>query len=147
MPIYQFDCADCQRRVDILFRSVNSTKTPICPQCGSKKLKRVMSRVARVKTAKQRFEDIDHARDAAEIAGRSDPATFARWARRVGSEYDEELGTNYRELAERAEAGEEVYERVDADYTFRHKVNEKLADMDRPPDAPAHTHDEHDQSH
>lgn len=129
--------------MEILFRSVNSTKTPVCPECGSKKLKRVMSRVARVKTTRQRFADIDHVREAAEIDGSSDPAVFARWARRVGAEYDEELGTNYRELAERAEAGEEVYERVDADHTFRHKVNEKLSEMDRPPDAPADSGDHH----
>jgi putative FmdB family regulatory protein len=147
MPIYQFDCAGCRRRVDILFRSVHSTKTPVCPECGSKKLKRVMSRVARVRTSKQRFEDIDHVREAAELGGSSDPGVFARWARRVGAEYDEELGTNYRELAERAEAGEEVYERIDADYTFRHKVDQKLSEMDQPPDAPAHSHDDHDHVH
>ncbi len=146
MPIYQFDCAGCSKRVDILFRSVNSTKTPACPECGSKKLKRVMSRVARVRTAKQRFEEIDHARESAAL-GSADPGSFARWARRVGSEYDEELGTNYREQAERAEAGEETFDRIDADYTFRYKVERKMSEMDRSPDAPADAGDEHDHFH
>jgi putative FmdB family regulatory protein len=145
MPLYQFDCAGCSRRVEILFRSVTTTKTPVCPECGSKKLKRVMSRVARVRTAKERFEGIDHEHESATYGG-GDPAAFARWARRVGSEYDEELGTNYRELAERAEAGEETFERLDADHTFRHKVNEKMAEMDRPVDAPAPS-DGHDHVH
>jgi len=146
MPIYQFDCSGCSRRVDILFRSVSSTKQPVCPQCGSKNLKRVMSRVARVRTTKQRFEDIDHARESATYGG-GDPAAFARWARRVGSEYDEELGTNYRELAERAEAGEDTFERLDADQTFRYKVEQKMAEMERPPDAPAGSGDGHDHVH
>lgn len=137
MPIYQFDCAGCQRRVEILFRSVNSTKQPVCPECGSRKLKKVIARVARIRSARERFEGVDHQREAAEIGGSSDPAVFARWARRVGAEYDEELGTNYRELAERAEAGEEVYERIDPDHTFRHQVNQKLAELDRPADAPS----------
>jgi putative FmdB family regulatory protein len=136
MPLYQFDCAECSRRVEVLFRSVTTTKKPVCPECGSRKLKRVMSRVARVRTTKERFEAIDHVRESATYGG-GDQAAFARWARRVGSEYDEELGTNYRELAERAEAGEDTFERIDADYTFRHKVNEKMAELDRPGDLPA----------
>lgn len=123
--------------MEILFRSVTSTKKPVCPECGSKKLKKVIARVARIRSTRERFESIDHVQHAAAIDGSSDPARFARWAKRVGSEYDEELGTNYRELAERAEAGETVHERVDADYTFRHKVSEKLSQLDRGVDAPA----------
>jgi len=147
MPLYQFDCSGCEKRVEILFRSVTTTKKPVCPECGSKKLKKVMSRVARIKSARERFEGIDHVREAAEMGGSSDPAVFARWARRVGAEYDEELGTNYRELAERAEAGETVHERIDADFTFRHKVNQKLASMDAPPDAAVEMGDGHDHVH
>jgi putative FmdB family regulatory protein len=146
MPIYQFDCAGCRRRVDILFRSVNSTKTPVCPECGGTDLTRAMSRVARVRTTKQRFEDIDHERESAALGG-GDPRSFARWAKRVGGEYDEELGTNYRELAERAEAGDDVFERIDADYTFQHKVNQRLSELDRPPEAPGDSGDAHDHVH
>lgn len=137
MPLYQYDCSGCGKRVEILFRSVTTTKKPACPECGSKKLTKVMSRVARIKSTKERFQGIDHTREAAEMSGSSDPAVFARWARRVGAEYDEELGTNYRELAERAEAGETVHERIDADHTFRHQVNQKLASIDMPADASA----------
>ncbi|MGE0135695.1 MAG: zinc ribbon domain-containing protein [Dehalococcoidia bacterium] len=147
MPLYQFDCSGCGKQVEILFRSVNTTKKPVCPECGSKKLKKVMSRVARIKSTRERFEDIDHVREAAELNGSSDPAVFARWARRVGAEYDEELGTNYRELAERAEAGETVHERVDADHTFRHQVNQRLASMDMAGDAPVDAGGEHDHVH
>lgn len=111
------------------------------------KLKKVMSRVARIKSTRERFEDIDHVREAAALGGSSDPAVFARWARRVGAEYDEELGTNYRELAERAEAGETVHERVDADHTFRHQVNQKLASMDMPADVPPVDSGGHDHVH
>lgn len=147
MPLYQFDCSGCGKRVEILFRSVTTTKKPVCPECGGKKLKKVMSRVARIKSTKERFESIDQTRVASELGGSSDPAVFAKWARRVGAEYDEELGTNYRELAERAEAGETVHERIDADHTFRHQVSQRLASMDAPPDVPVDMGDGHDHVH
>ncbi|MGE0227056.1 MAG: zinc ribbon domain-containing protein [Dehalococcoidia bacterium] len=147
MPLYQFDCSGCAKRVEILFRSVTTTKKPVCPECGSKKLKKVMSRVARIKSTRERFEDIDHVREAAELNGSSDPAVFARWARRVGAEYDEELGTNYRELAERAEAGETVHERVDADHTFRHQVSQRLSSMDAAGTEPVDAGGGHDHVH
>lgn len=96
-----------------------------------------------VRTTKQRFEDIDHVRESADLV-EGDPRSFARWAKRVGGEYDEELGTNDREPAERTEAGDDVFERIDADYTFQHKVKERLSDLERAPDAPvdsgAHHH-------
>lgn len=33
MPIYEYHCAECGGRVEVLVRS--HTTTPICPQCGS----------------------------------------------------------------------------------------------------------------
>src|SRR5690606_24049229 len=99
---------------------------PVCPECGGKRLKRVMSTFVRARNTKQRLEDIDHVRQSAALQS-GDVGAFARWAREAGAEYDEELGTNYRELAERAEAGENPVERIDADYTFRYKVEEKMS--------------------
>ena len=142
MPIYQYDCAGCNRRVDVFFRSVNTTTRPTCPECGGKKLKRVMSTFKRGRSTAQRIEEIDQVRESAHAAG-SDPANFARWARQAGAEYDEELGTNYRELAEKAESGEEVFERIDADHTFRHRVEMKKAELR----GEAPLADEHDHFH
>jgi putative FmdB family regulatory protein len=44
MPIYEFKCEGCQKRVSILLRS--SSKQPVCPKCGSKELKRLVSQFA-----------------------------------------------------------------------------------------------------
>lgn len=124
MPIYQYDCAGCDRRVDVFFRSVSKATNPTCPECGSKKLSRVMSKFARAKTDQQRLEGIDLAREQGKLED-GDVGSFAKWARQAGSEYDEQLGTNYRELAEKAEAGEDPVERIDAGYGFNYKVQEK----------------------
>lgn len=126
MPIYQYDCSGCSKRVDVFFRSVSAaaSKAAICPECGSSDLKRAMSLFARRKTTLQRLDDVDHVRDAARLQG-NDPAAFTEWAKRAGREWDEELGTNWGELGERVEAGEDLAERVDADYTFRYHIEDR----------------------
>ncbi|RLT43956.1 MAG: zinc ribbon domain-containing protein [Chloroflexi bacterium] len=123
MPIYQYNCATCKKRVEVFFRSVSAAEgaEPACPDCGGKQLQRLMSTFARTRSTKQRLDDIDQAQVQARLQTH-DLGQFARWAKEAGREYDEDLGTNYRELAERAEAGEDLVDRVDADYTFSERV-------------------------
>ena len=130
MPIYQYDCTGCGDRVEVLHRSAASIDTASCPQCGGTELKRVMSTFARHRTGAQRLEDIDvGAQQAALEAG--DERSFARWARRAGAEYDEALGTNYRELAERTEAGEDPVDRLGAGHSFQHRVEDRRMQAER----------------
>ena len=130
MPIYQYDCAGCDRRVDVFFRSVNSSARAKCPECGSQKLTRVMSAFAQVRSDVERLASTDFV--AAEAAlEKGGEREFSRWARRAGAEYDEVLGTNYRELAERTDAGEKPIDRIDAGHTFKHKVAEGEAKLRR----------------
>ncbi len=126
MPIYQYDCDGCGERVEVLHRSAASMDNASCPQCASTELTRVMSMFARHRTGSQRLEEVDmEAQQAALQDG--DEKSFARWARRAGAEYDEALGTNYRELAEQAEAGEDPVDRFDAGHSFQHRVQDRRA--------------------
>ena len=121
MPIYQYDCAGCGGRVEVLHRSAASVDNASCPQCESAELTRVMSMFARARTGAQRLEEVDiEAQQAALQDG--DERSFARWARRAGAEHDEALGTNYRELAEQTEAGEDPVGRFGAGHSFEHNV-------------------------
>ncbi|MBB5049354.1 putative FmdB family regulatory protein [Rhodopseudomonas rhenobacensis] len=43
MPLYSFHCAKCDSDVELL---VGSEQRPACPNCRSKKLQRLVSRVA-----------------------------------------------------------------------------------------------------
>ena len=47
MPIYEFYCEKCNTVFNFFSRSVNTTKTPACPKCGTT-LKRKLSIFARV---------------------------------------------------------------------------------------------------
>ena len=43
MPIYEYKCEDCGKAVEILQKGRNSEPVE-CPECGSKNLKRLLSR-------------------------------------------------------------------------------------------------------
>ena len=130
MPIYQYDCADCEGPIEVFFRSVSAAGDPKCPECGSARLTRLVSQFARVRSDEQRLAEVDFTQHEAALE-RGDERGFARWAREASAEYDEVLGSNYRELAEQTEAGEDPVERIDAGYTFRHKVAEAKAKQSR----------------
>ncbi|PIP41186.1 MAG: FmdB family transcriptional regulator [Desulfobacterales bacterium CG23_combo_of_CG06-09_8_20_14_all_51_8] len=43
MPIYEFQCADCGAKKEILFRTSDDKVEMKCDQCGSENLQRLMS--------------------------------------------------------------------------------------------------------
>ena len=43
MPIYEFQCADCGEKKEILFRSNDEKVEMKCEKCGSENLQRVLS--------------------------------------------------------------------------------------------------------
>jgi putative FmdB family regulatory protein len=124
MPIYQYDCDDCTQRVEVFFRSVRAVGTPVCPHCDSKNLKRVMSRFARVRSDTQQLDDLDIEQQLGRLDGKSE-ADFARWTRRMGNELGEDLGADFRDMADRADAGADPIERVDPAHTLKFRVNKK----------------------
>ena len=91
MPIYQYDCAGCEQRVDVFFRSAAAAAAPSCPECGATELTRVMSQFARTRTATDRLDSINFDQEMGRL-GSGDEGDYARWARRMGKQYDGELG-------------------------------------------------------
>ena len=45
MPIYEYRCADCRKKVSVFFRSYAAVSDPKCPLCGGTNLERLFSRV------------------------------------------------------------------------------------------------------
>ncbi len=41
MPLYEYECKDCSKQVEILVNGPNAK--PDCPHCGSKKLSKLLS--------------------------------------------------------------------------------------------------------
>src|SRR3979409_2530455 len=107
MPIYEYHCADCKRRVSLFYQTFSSASaaTPICPNCGSEHLSRLVSRAFQLKSEDAQLEDMA---DPSTFGGidESDPKSVARWARKLGQQMGEDLGDDWGEMVDRLEAGE-----------------------------------------
>jgi len=57
MPIYEYQCSDCDQRVSIL-RGMDEKRHPVCPVCGSEHLTRLASRVSVVQSGAERLRDL-----------------------------------------------------------------------------------------
>lgn len=107
MPIYEYICRDCRRRVSIFWRSFTEAEaaTPHCPRCQGTHLTRLVSRVSVVRSEESRLDDLA---DPSSLAGldENDPRSLARWMRTMGDEMGEDLGPEFDEVIDRLEAGQ-----------------------------------------
>jgi putative FmdB family regulatory protein len=56
MPIYEYRCTACRRKVTVLTMRVSEAIDPVCEHCGSRDLIRLLSRFAMVRP-KTRLDD------------------------------------------------------------------------------------------
>jgi len=49
MPIYDYECLDCGKVVEIFLRSLDTDNNIKCPDCGSQNLHRLISAPATIK--------------------------------------------------------------------------------------------------
>jgi len=106
MPIYEYRCGGCRKRVSILIRSIKKPPTPVCSHCGSRELTRLFSRFAVVKSEESRLESLADPSNFGDL-DENDPKSVARWAKRMGGELGEDMGEDFDEMMEGA-MGEEA---------------------------------------
>lgn len=108
MPIYEYGCYDCRKRVNVFFRSFSEveTKQAACPRCGGTNLKRLVSKVAVLRSEESRLENLA---DPSSLTGldENDPKSIGRWMRKMSGEMGEDLGSEFNEVVGRLEAGED----------------------------------------
>jgi len=104
MPIYEYRCGACKRKVTILTLRVSETVEPVCDHCGSTQLTRLMSRFATVRSEDSRLDDLT---DPSSLDGldEKDPKSMARWMRKMGKELGEDAGEDFDEMVDELEAG------------------------------------------
>jgi putative FmdB family regulatory protein len=105
MPIYEYRCNKCKKRVSVLTLRASEAVNPECDRCGSKDLSRLMSRFATVKSEEAR---LDALADPSHLSGldENDPKSMARWMRRMGKELGEEFsGEDFDQMIDEMEAG------------------------------------------
>ena len=91
MPIYEYDCEGCRRRVSLLVLAPSRAAAPRCPRCGSGALTRLMSRFATVKSEDARLDSLSDPSSFGDL-DENDPSSIARFTKRMGEEMGEDLG-------------------------------------------------------
>jgi len=107
MPIYEYRCGNCKRRVNIFFRSISAAQAemPQCPNCSSTNLSRLISRFATVKSEEARLDAMADPSALGDI-DENDPKSMARFMRQMSSEMGEDMGPEFDEMVGRLESGE-----------------------------------------
>ena len=107
MPIYEYFCRNCRKRVSVFFRTMSAaqSETALCPECASADLHRLMSRVRVLKSDDIRM---DNMADPGMLAGleHEDPRALASFMRRMSDEMGEPMDAEMDEMVGRLEAGE-----------------------------------------
>jgi putative FmdB family regulatory protein len=107
MPIYEYNCLDCRRRVSVFFRtfSVAADEAARCPRCNGANLRRVVSKVAVLRSEESR---LDSMADESFMAGleNEDPRALAGMMRKMSDEMGEPMDPEMHEVVQRLERGE-----------------------------------------
>jgi putative FmdB family regulatory protein len=140
MPIYEYRCPDCQRRVSLFFRSVSAATAgaadAACPHCQGRRLQRLVSRVSYIRagnlgdnpnvggvtTAEDLQDenayggydsDPEGFKQMLDGVDEDDPRSVARWARDMQRQTGEDLGPEFDSALTRIESGEDPYRVMD----------------------------------
>lgn len=104
MPIYEYRCEDCGRKSQFLTLAVGAAIDLKCPKCGGVRLRKLVSRVAILRSAEGRLDELA---DPSSAAGpdESDPRSVSRWMKKMGREMGEDLGDDFEAEMDRAAEG------------------------------------------
>lgn len=106
MPTYDFICNNCNQRFDafLTFAEYGKKKAK-CAHCGSKNVRRRMTKVRIAKSEEGRMDAM--ADDFSGFEGlEDDPKAMGRMMRKMGKEMGEELPAEFDEVVDRLESGQ-----------------------------------------
>ena len=105
MPVYEYQCGNCGQRVGIFQTYAEYGQKKVnCPNCGSDKLARLISRVRIAKSEDARLDELSDPANFGDL-DENDPKSMAKLMRKMGSEMGEEMPPEYDEVVDRLEAG------------------------------------------
>ena len=108
MPIYEYRCAGCRRRVSIWWKTLwrgGGWASRSAHAAAATELSRLMSRVAVLRSEESRLDDMADPAAFGDL-DENDPRSIGRWMRRMSAEMGEDLGDEMSEVVDRLEAGE-----------------------------------------
>jgi len=107
MPIHEFHCEACGRAVEVFFRSASRVvDDPPCPECGERRLRRRVSRFARLRTASDVAAEYGTPGIDAPADAYRDPRQIGQWVERRFAEYGMDVPDDTRDLIDAAREGD-----------------------------------------
>ena len=110
MPIYEYRCADCKKKVSVFFRSFSAVdqEQARCPICHGTRLTRMVSKVRVIRGASASSGGEDGPDDSMlDDLNENDPRSLGRMMRRMADETGEDMGPEFGEVVSRLEKGED----------------------------------------
>ncbi|MDY6908241.1 MAG: zinc ribbon domain-containing protein [Chloroflexota bacterium] len=112
MPVYEFRCQGCGRKVSLFVRSISSPLSPQCPQCGGTELERLISGFAYHRSQQSWLEQAGPPQAMGGSDYYSDPRNVGRWAehrlKEMGMDMrSEEYWNTFSEVREMIDAARE----------------------------------------
>lgn len=106
MPTYDFLCNNCSQRFDVFMTfDEYGKKTVTCAHCGSRNVRRRMTKVRIAKSEESRMDSM--ADEFSDFEGlENDPKAMGKMMRKMGKEMGEDVPPEFDEVVDRLEAGQ-----------------------------------------
>lgn len=106
MPLYDYRCGECKKRVSIYQTYEDYGDVAVtCPHCGSDDLQRLINRVRIAKSEESRLDDLSDPSAWGDI-DENDPKSMARMMRKMSQEMGEDVPPEFDEVVDRLESGQ-----------------------------------------
>lgn len=104
MPIYEYQCRSCRKKMSALVLSRAREAEVRCKHCGSADLERLWSRFSSPKSEDARLESLA---DPAALGGldENDPRSVAKFMKKMGAEMGEDFGGDIEQAIEEEMSG------------------------------------------
>jgi putative FmdB family regulatory protein len=102
MPIYEYRCDDCSKDSSIFVRSPKTAAPPKCEHCGSAKVARKVSAVARRRGTADVVGEYGSDMDPGSIR---DPRQIGHWVEKRFEQFDVEMPKSSRDMIDAAREG------------------------------------------
>lgn len=99
MPIYEYQCPQCNGRFQKLVMGFSAPADLRCPRCDSADVRKAVSRFAVMQSEESRLESLA---DPSILNGldENDPKSVARWAKKMGQEMGDEMGEDWDQMVD-----------------------------------------------
>jgi putative FmdB family regulatory protein len=105
MPIYEFVCHSCHRRISFLIRDISAPFAPKCSSCGNTNLSRVVSGFSYHKSLNTVWEESGEPTMHPGDDYYKDPRNIGRWAEKKFHDMGQEMPAQIQEKIQSAREG------------------------------------------